>query len=195
MSGLKAEMKEKPVLVTGRLEVFTGKVLRAEYNNAGELIEYEFDREKKLLEGQNVICNGFWNAAVNLNATPCVIAIGNGDNGTVNGTGGLVDPVNAPDRTNVSLNNELENGRFPCVKIRERFNTETGIATFNSPIPAANQAATNTVTEWGLFGGVLGSLALNSTGAGYLMARRAEVFTKNPNDDVDVVWTITFSIG
>lgn len=170
----------------GKLSLYKGKAYDIKKDNFGNIINYKFEREGLIEEKNNVLCNGFFTLFGNSWNLPCVIAIGNGDNGST-------DPGNAPQQSDELLNSELTNGRFPCVSLENRFDTNTGVATFNSLYP--RNAYSGQVTEWGLFAGSLGSVSINSKDSGFLVARIAEDFTKTATEDVDVVWTITVTIN
>lgn len=174
------------LIAKGKLSLYRGKAYDIEKDNFGNIIDYKFDRKGLINEGNNVLCNGFFTLFSSSWNLPCVIAIGNGDNGTIN-------PANTPQQTDESLNSELTNGRFPCVSLNNRFDENTGVATFNSLYP--RNAYSGEVTEWGLFAGPLNSVAINSKDSGFLVARIAESFTKTSTEDVDVVWTITVTLN
>lgn len=194
MSFVRANFQER-FKASGELSVYAGRAFDIKRDHDGNIIDYSFERRELVSRGKNILTKQFFLVAFSLNTAPCVIGIGNGDNGTINGTGGLVDPTNAPNENDTALNNELDNGRFPCLALAQRFNSETGVATFNSLYLRASYAGQ--ITEWGLFTNPLAiqTVGLNTKGSGFLIARRADVFTKSSNDDLVVVWRISVTLN
>jgi hypothetical protein len=177
---------EKNIQVEGFLTLYEGDARDIVKDSNGNIISYTFENRKLVGKTQNVICNGFFQLLSAGWTLPCAIAIGNGDNGSI-------DANNAPKQADIKLNREVDQGRFICLDRTERFNQVSGIATFNSLYPS--NAFSEEVTEWGLFAGTLNSVAINSKDSGFLVARRAEPYTKDPDKAVDVVWTIGVTLN
>jgi hypothetical protein len=174
------------LMVKGSVSIYNGLASNIKFDSENNIISYDFAKNDILFKANNVICNGYFQLLASGYTLPCAIAIGNGDNGTINGTGGIVNPSNAPQSTNILLNKELT--RFPCLGLQNRVNTTSGVITFNALYP--RNAYSGRVTEVGLFAVPTGSVAGNSINSGYLVARRATDFTKTSTEDVQIVWTI-----
>jgi hypothetical protein len=190
-----ASFREKVgISAVGKVEVWSGKAHNIVTDTDGNVISYEFERRKQVVKKNNAIARvGFFQLLQNGFTSPSVIAIGNGDNGSVNGTGGAVNPANFPNENNTQLNHELNNGRFRTFNRENRLDTTTGVATWNAFIPF--NAYSGLITEWGLFSSISSqnsfSSAILQKNSGALVARLPEVYTKPETDDLDVTWTIT----
>lgn len=188
----KISIRENNIQVKGKLSLYDCKAVYDKDNNY-QIIEKS---EKPLLEGDNIICQGFFNFIPILDTAAAVIAIGNGDNGTINPSNHLsINPSNAPNYNDIQLNKELENGRFPSTNLEERKSVvnETMTFSFQALMPA--NAYSQQISEWGLFVGRSGIVELVTKDSGFLIARRAEPFTKQPDQDVLIVWVVSLTIN
>lgn len=164
------------------------------FNDKHELINIEY--LEQLDTGHNVICQNFFDFFPVYQTAPVAVAIGNGDNGTINPLNpGVVNPDNIPKVTDVILNHELDNGRFLDFGRETRVDAALGTfqLTFRALMPANSYS--ETISEFGLFSGIEGSVGILTKDSNFLIARRAVNFTKNPSDAVVVVWIITITLN
>lgn len=166
--------------VKGFLNIKRGRAERIQYDELGNIIEWDF-RASKEETNQNKICYGGWQFANSYgwNNIGAIIAIGNGSV-----TGG-----NVPASTNTSLNSELSNARFICPDSKSRL--QDNIVTI-SALWARGQGYTGSVTEWGLFTNLKGQ-NLTTINSGYLVSRIAYAFTRGSTEDVEINWIITMN--
>jgi hypothetical protein len=173
------EAKED-LLIRGFLNIKKGRIENLQYDELGNIIDWDF-RVSKEETKENKICYNGWQFANSYgwNNIGAIIAIGNGAV-----TGGDI-----PASTNTKLVNELNSARFICPDSKSR--VQENIITV-SAIWARGQGYTGGVTEWGLFTNLKGQ-NLTTINSGYMVSRIAHSFTRGTTEDVEINWIITIN--
>ena len=148
--------------IKGELNIREGRAYNQKRDNkTGEIIDWDF-KVDNIIKGNNVICLNGLNFLLKRNwGLPMAIAIGNG--------------LATPSNTDTKLSNELSTGRFG-VRGNAFTRVSQNVITLSALWNRANVISTE-ITEWGLFVNEQGT-NVSATNSGYLLARKAQTYTK-----------------